>query len=614
MRFSEASVFSVDTETTGLYYPRDKMFGFSVAVPGESIYFDIRQNPGSIDWFNDEISRWNGHRLVNHNISFDYKMMTAAGFKLPIDKLECTTTRACLIDETLLEYSLDFLAKKYLGKKKVEIYDELAKIFGGRPTRNGQIANLQRAHPDLVREYAAVDAELALELWQWQETEIERQGIRRIVDFERRVLPRKLREELRGIRVDTGEAERAMEKLRVQIEIEQRALNELAGCAINVNSSPQIKKLFGPKLVDGVWIADNGAILGSTEKGQPSLDSTVLREMENDERAKKIISVRSLIKTRDTFLAKHVLEHEINGRVYPTINQNKGEGAGTGTGRFSYTDPAMQQIPSRNKKVASIVKPVFLPEEGQIWLSGDMHSFEVRVFAHLVNDSYILGKYRDDPESDFHQMVAEITGLPRNAEYSGQANAKQLNLSMIFNSGNGAIAEKMGMPWEIASFQEKKGGHPAFNFDGTPKMVVYKKAGDEAMAVIEDYHRRLPGVKRLAENAKKIAESFGYVEDYYGRRFRFPHGHKTYKASGISIQMLAAGMNKENHIIVEEALGDDGHLILNTHDSYDMSVREDWQPIWKRVKEHVENSFPWFRVPVILDLNGAGKNWWEAVK
>lgn len=614
MRFSEAEVFSVDTETTGLYYPRDKMFGFSVAVPGESVYFDIRQSPGSIDWFNDEISRWKGRRIVNHNISFDYKMMTAAGFNLPIDKLECTTTRACLIDETLLEYSLDFLAKKYLKRQKVEIYDELAKVFGGRPTRNVQIGNLQHAHPDLVRPYATIDADLALELWWWQETEIDRQGIRKIVDFERSVFPRKLREELRGIRVDVREAERAMHKLGVQIAEEQRILDRLAGHSINVNSSPQVKKLFNPTSVNGVWVADNGTILGTTEKGQPSLDSVILREMENDERAKRIITVRSLIKTRDTFLAKHVLEHEINGRVYPTINQNKGEDGGTGTGRFSYTDPAMQQIPSRNKKVASIVKPVFLPEEGNVWLSGDLHSFEVRVFAHLVNDEYIINKYKEDPESDFHQMVADITGLPRNATYSGQANAKQLDLSMIFNSGNGAIAEKMGMPWEISSFQEKKNGVPVFNADGTPKMVVYKKAGEEAMAVIEEYHRRLPGVKRLAENAKKIAESFGYVEDYYGRRFRFPHGHKTYKASGISIQMLAAGMNKQNHILVEEALGSDGHLVLNTHDSYDMSVQENWKPVWDRVKHHIEGSFPWFRVPVVLDLNGAGKNWWEAVK
>ena len=262
----------------------------------------------------------------------------------------------------------------------------------------------------------------------------------------------------------------------------------------------------------------------------------------------------------------------------------------------------MQQIPSRNKKVAAIVKPAFLPELGEEWVDADMASFEVRVFAHLVKDERIIRQYQEDPESDFHQMVADMTGLPRNATYSGQANAKQLNLSMIFNSGNGAIADKMGMPWDWNSFES--GG----------REIVFKKAGPEAMQVINLYHSRLPGVKSFADRAKAVAEDRGWVRTQFGRRFRFPRGYKSYKASGIIIQMTAADMNKKALVTVEEALGNDGSLLLNTHDSYSMSIGGNPERVFKRVQEAVQDSYPWFRVPIIMELSGIGKNWWDAVK
>ena len=165
----------------------------------------------------------------------------------------------------------------------------------------------------------------------------------------------------------------------------------------------------------------------------------------------------------------------------------------------------MQQIPSRNKKVAAIVKPCFLPDEGQVWVDADMASFEVRVFAHLINNEEIINAYRLEPDLDLHQFVAGLTNLVRNATYSGEPNAKQLNLSMIFNSGNGAIANKMGMPWDWASFL------PRGKKDIPENYITYKKAGIEAERIIAKYHRRIPGVKKLADGCKRKAESRGYI-------------------------------------------------------------------------------------------------------
>ncbi len=594
--------FGYDTETTGLDYPVDKAFGFSVATPdGKKEYYDIRQEPNSIEKINRQVRSYNG-TIICHNASFDYRMSHTAGIFLPIHRLDDTVIRATQINEHEFSYALDDLGKKYLNKEKVSaIYGDLAALFGGLATRNVQMPNLQYAPPEMVRPYAEEDPLLALLLWEWQEEEIEKQGLRSICEFERDKMSTFIRAEMRGIKVNLDYAEEAMDAITPLIEKEQQKLNKIVGWDFNPNSSPQIKKIFEPKQNEaGTWVANDGTPVGTTASGSPSLKADYLREMAHPA-ASSILNIRSLIKTRDTFLLKHVIGHAHDGRVFPTINQSKGEEGGTSTGRLSYQGPALQQIPSRNKKVAAVIKPCFLPEEGQIWVDADMASFEVRIFAHLINNPEIIQAYLDNPGLDLHQFVADISGLVRNAEYSGQPNAKQLNLSMIFNSGPGAIAHKMGMPWAWESFTARSGD-----------LITYRKPGEEAKAVIDKYHRRIPGVKELANGCKAKAEDRGYIYTYTGRRLRFPRGYKSYKASGLLIQATAADINKENWRIIEQVLGDEGKILLNTHDSYSMSIDENWKPVYEKVRKELER--PVLRVPLKVDLSGAGRNWWEALQ
>jgi len=603
-QLSKYPVIAIDTETTGLSWPTDRAFGFSLAAPdGTSCYHDVRHEPGRAGDLNFEMSSYAG-RIVFHNASFDIKMLDSIGVYVPLHLADDTVIRACLLNEHEQSFSLDYLCEKYLGEGKEDIYPALAKLFGGRATRGVQMKNLHRAPPEVVAPYAMKDAALTLALWQWQEAEIEKQGVQSIMDFERQVMVPLIKAEMRGIRVDTKLAEKAMAKLTLEIDERQRELDKLVNRELNVNSPKQVKEVFSPKKDEyGDWKTDSGFLLESTETGNPSVDAEALRSMEGDRRAELILDVRSTIKTRDTFLAGHVLGHAVDGRVYPSINQNKGEDSGTGTGRLSYTGPAMQQIPSRNKKVAAIVKPVFLPDEGRQWMSLDMNSFEVRVFAHLINNERINAAYAKNELSDFHQMVADLTGLVRNATYSGQPNAKQLNLSLLFNSGNGAIADKMGMPWEWNSFS-KEG-----------KVFRYKKAGPEAEAVIAEYHMKIPGVKDLAERAKRAAEAHGYVQTKHGRRLRFPRKFKTYKASGLAIQATAADLNKEMWLLCDRMSSEyGGHLIMNVHDSYELDVRigADSEAIRNMLQGEIRKVAPWFRIPLVVDLNGIGANYWDA--
>lgn len=595
----------LDTETTGLNWPVDWMFGFSIAQQDWSEYYDVRRDPKSIDWLSDQLDGFKAE-VIMHHASFDYKMLTSGGVAVPIDNIRDTVIMACIIDEHMRSYQLDDLAWKFLGKKKeTEIYKQMAKLFGGLATRNVQINRIKDAPPEVVRPYARGDAELTLELYRLFLNLIHQDGLVPIYEFETGLLPTFIRNSMHGIRVNLAYAEEAADKLTPILKETQDKLNKLAGTEINTNSAPQIKKMFKPEEIGGEWYVGDTKI-GCTPKGGPSLGAEYLRAMD-DPRAGLIQEVRSLIKTQDTFLRGHILAHSHDGRVYPNINQMKGEDGGTGTGRLSYTNPAMQQIPSRNKAIAAIIKPCFLPDEGQVWVDADKASFEVRVFAHLINNPIVLQVYADNPELDFHQYVAELTGLVRNAEYSGQPNAKQLNLSMIFNSGNGAIAEKMGMSWEWKKFL------PKGKLDIEENWVRYKKAGAEAERTIAQYHKRIPGIKELAKKCKQVAERRGWVDTATGRRLRFPHKRKSYSASGLLIQATAADWNKQNWKMIEEELDGVGRLILNTHDSYGMSMPVEWQPHYERVKNRIEG-MERSRVPLILELSGVGNNWWLSLQ
>lgn len=591
--------FAYDTETTGLHYPVDKAFACSIAVPGDSWYFDFRRQPKAIDWLNDTFRHLSNSRIICHNASFDASMSAVAGIHLPLDALDCTIIRACLINEHEASifpwnrgrkpggYSLDYLCRKYIKKKKLEI----------------DHANIADLPYEEVKEYAVEDAILALELWEWQQQEIERQNLQRITEFERSRMPELIGSQMQGIRVDLDYAEEAMDKMTPLITQKQAQMDQLAGWNFNVNSGPQVIKLFEPTKTNGAWYVGRTKI-GTTKKGNPSFGKEYLVDLADvDPRARMIMEIRSALKTRDTFLAKHVLEHAVNGRVYPTINQTAGERGGTRTGRLSYVDPAMQQIPSRDKATAAIVKPCFLPDLDQLWLDFDLNSFEVRIFAALAGmyNDYLVKVYQDNPRLDFHQWVAELTGLIRNAEYGGQPNAKQLNLSMIFSQGAGATAHKMGLHTTDAEFEDEYG-----------VKIKYQRAGDDAYRIIDQYHAKVRGVRELASKARTISERRGYLRTKYGRHIRFPKRYKSYKASGLLIQATSADINKENWGLISSALDGRGRIVLNTHDSYSMSVqREGLRQTMKDVKGAVEREF--LGIPLLLDYNGVGPNWWSAL-
>lgn len=612
-------IYCIDVETTGPKWTTDRVFGVAVAhpvdvaqlladpagAPVRSEYFDVRANPGRYHQLADDVRNTNA-RLVNHNVKFDLHMLANDGVRPDPATAECTMIRASLIDEHLMSYSLDSLATKYLGMAKAaDIYPALADLFGGRPTRNAQMPNLHRAPAGLVEPYARRDAELALRLWAWQEAEIDRQRLRDVYRLECRLFPHVFRMERHGIRVDADLASTRAEQMDVEHGRLVGQLRDIAGFDVNPSSPLDMHKLFAPRKDGAGWVAADGTRLESTAGGKASINADALERMRHPAAA-TILRMRKIVRTKDTFIRGHVLGYEHNGRVHPNINQVKGdETGGTGTGRLSYVEPALQQIPSRDVATAELVRPIFLPDDGQGWSYGDLDQHELRIFHHYVNNPRIIRAYQGNPDLDGHGIVAELTGLPRNAPKSGGANAKQMNLGMVFNMGGGAMAEQMGMSYTVETFTNRNGD-----------VHEYKKPGPEAQAIIDRYYEMVPGVKELAHKASSIAKTRGYVRTLFGRHIRFPGKQFTHKASGLVYQGTSADLNKDNIIRICEYLAAEcpnASLLLNIHDEYSVSIPPGADHHLHELKRLVQNR-PEIRVPIRIDFSFPAANWWLATK
>lgn len=592
----------IDTETTGLYWWKDKVFGIALSTEDSATwYWDIRSRPEVVQWLNDLIKSSPNCKWVGHNLKFDYHFLRESGILLPDDRIDCTMTRAALINEHEPTYELDFLARKYAGTRKdSEIYEEMATLFGGRPTRNAQMPNISRAPEDMVARYAKQDVLATLKLYQWQETQIG--DLAKVHDLERRLMPVIIRMEEGGVRVDVDKAEEAVRRLTVRIETEHAALNKLAGFEVNPNPSGSITKLFEPKLGgDGEWYLNDGTRADKTEGGKASINAECLRRMKHPA-AKMILDLRKMLKTRDTFLSGHILGHHNDGIIHCNYNQTKNDAeAGTGTGRLSITNPALQQIPSRDKEIKSVVRPIFLPDEGASWLGMDWSQFEFRVANHYGQVPAIIQAYRDNPNLDFHQLVSDMTGIPRNAQYAGGPSSKAINLGLAFNMGAGRLAQEIGLPYTEEVMQDGR---------------VFAKPGPEAMAIFDKYHAANPGMRNMQQKASAIARERGYVQTMMGRRIRFPGGQFVHKASGLIYQGTSADAMKVKLIQLDEYLTrtDSGRLLLSVHDEVGISIEKDADP--KPIADiytcfdGVECEMK-FRVPITCDW-GVGTDWYAA--
>lgn len=597
-------IISLDYETTGLKYwdPDFRVFGVGIATGNDSWYWDIRDTPNVVQWVRDTIQ---GRTVVAQNAQYEYQCSRVLGADPRLTNWYCTMVAECLIDEHHLTYDLASIAKyRNVDSQKTQILEEIRAAMGWRDSRE-VLSRLSEVPPAIVARYGASDASDALLIYRAQQPEIAKQDLHRVLRLEQDVMPVLADMSWTGVRVNLEAAHAAIPRLDEQEGVLQAEINEIAGGKFNVNSSPQVRAFFKPEPISKFqWRLLDGTLVGPTKGGKgPSLDQNVMRTIKHP-LAEKILALRKTIKLRDTFIRGHVIgSADGDAYVHTQFNQTRNDAdAGTVTGRLSSTDPALQQITKRDKVNAAILRAMFLPDAGDEWLCADYSQVDFRCAAHLINDQSVIDAYAQDPSLDYHQIVSDMTGIPRNATYAGAPNTKQINLGLAFGAGAGKLAFMMGMPYDI---KESRG-----------KMQYVP--GQSATDVFNLYHKKLPGVKEFMKKAEAVAKETGYVRTATGRRLRFPTG--AHKAAGLLYQAYAADLHKIGLVEVDALIRGESlpaRLLMSCHDEIGVSMKQDEEVKNLIVKHYTnfnnENSVVKMRVPITAS-GDFGHNWYEASK
>ena len=575
-----------------------EVVGYAIAVPGWKGYFPVNHvGGGNLD--RRILNKWlkkvfeSPADKIMHNAQYDLGWIRAMGFEVK-GKVIDTMMTAALIDENRFSYSLNALCYEYLGKTKSEkTLVEAAREFGVDP--KGEMYKLPAMY---VGPYAEVDAEITLELWHYFKTLLNREELWEIWELETALLPCLVEMTMNGIKVDLDRAERTKQELIKREKGALKKLKDLTGIKVEIWAAASIAKAFDKA----------GLTYPKTEKGSPSFTKNFLNE-HSSELAKLIVEARDLNKMQGTFIDS-ILRYVHKERIHSHINQVRSDDGGTVSGRISMNNPNLQQIPARHPELGPMIRSLFLPDK-KYWCSIDFSQQEPRILTHYakIYGDYqnvpmpgapeFVTEYTENPDADFHSMVAEMADIPRKQ-------AKTLNLGLMYGMGVKKMCVELGMD------------------------------EDAAKSLIDQYHSRVPFVKMLTKGVQKKLDdprSSGSIRSLKGRKCRFDlwepatfemhkalpreeaiaaHGPTTrlkraytYRALNRLVQASAADQVKASMLAVYQA----GYTpMLQVHDELAFSV--DTLEEAKKLEEIMINAIE-LVVPSKCDIE-LGPSWGEA--
>ena len=456
-----------------------EVVGIAVAVPGRKFYFPIAHGSGpnmnrkkTLEWFKDVCE--SDAIKIFHNAMYDVCWIKSMGLKIQ-GQIVDTMIAASLIDENRFRFDLNSLSWDYLGHGKNEAaLNEEAKSRGLDPK-----ADMWQLPAMYVGSYAEKDAELTLELWQIFKKELLHQDVESIFELETDLFPCLVDMRFLGVRVDVERAHKLKQQLTLQEETLLHQIKKETGVDVQLMAARSVAKVFD-KL---------GLTYERTAKSQaPSFTKNFISNHEHPV-VRMIAQAREVNKAHTTFIDT-IIKHEHKGRIHADINQIRSDQGGTVTGRFSYSNPNLQQLPARNKDLGPMIRSIFIPEKGHRWGSFDYSQQEPRLVVHYaalhkfpsVND--VIDNYENDTSTDFHQVVADMAKIPR-------SQAKVINLGLFYGMGKAKLQAELGV------------------------------SKDKAVELFDQYHAKVPFVKQLMNSASNRAQERGQIRTLLGRLCRF---------------------------------------------------------------------------------------------
>ena len=567
-----------------------EVVGIAVAVEGWCGYYPIAHDtPPNMDknivtkWLKDQCS-YHDKNYIFHNAFYDVGWLRAMGVDIK-GKIIDTLIAAPLVDENRFRFDLNSLTKDYLKESKSETFlREAAKEWSVDP--KAELWKLPASH---VGEYAEQDAAVTLRLWHHLRKEITANNLLNIFELETDLFPVLFDMKQKGVRVDLDKAEKIKNDLWSQEKKLRKEIQKLSGHFVEVWSAASVAKAF-----DALKIKYD-----RTPTGQPKFDKNFLSTHDSP-LAKMVVNEREINKARTTFIDT-IVKHSHRGRIHAEIHQMRSDDGGTVTGRFSYSNPNLQQIPARHAILGPLIRSIFIPEKDHEWGIFDYSQQEPRIVVHYASMKNFTGAdkfvdaYRDDETTDFHKMVSEIADIPRKK-------AKTINLGLFYGMGKGKLMSQLGINLE------------------------------DATEMLANYNERVPFVKQLMNDTMNKAGKKGYLSTIEGRRCRFElyeptneWGQKalpfkeakdeygehmikrawTYKALNRLIQGSAADQTKKAML----ELSKEGYLShIQVHDELDFSVATEKDK--SKIKEIMEHAVK-LEVPSKVDVE-CGDSWGDA--
>lgn len=559
----EADFVAFDTETNTLkMYGNEhaRSNGFSLCVKRGEEYFHDYFPVSHIDGPNlpqeyvaELLGLVNDKIMIMHNTIFDLKSNELMGGRQP-DMFIDTLKLAHLHDENALSYELDQCLLRYLGRKgkvmSVEFKEYLALVgWNGMDFDN-------------IREYASYDAKETYLLWEkliqllrkepsvskyWKEIEVP--------NFKTLISMKEW-----GVRVNIPLAKEMEAKGR---EIMAGIESDLGMKFEGTGSRKNIQNLF--------WEELGLPIILNPKTKKPTLDKKVMEryetilERKGDPTAAKVLEFRGWQKSVSSFYLPYQELVDFDGRIRTDFKPH-----GTVTGRYSSSNPNLQQIPKESDKPWNgQVKECFMPEDGYELWEYDYSQLEFRLSASYAQEPKLLEAFNDDSRDIFDEMALDL-GLTRQQ-------CKTLTYSIMYGAGTTRI------------------------------MDVFGYSQDKARDTINSWYGNYPGVRRASQATKDAAIRNGKVEIWSGRyrHFKFPkqESHKAYnsKVQGGAADIVKVVMNKINQELPEL------RMILQVHDALWFEIPKGQHSIYHpQIVSIMENPIPQDRVHFKTDYKRVG--------
>ncbi len=557
--------------------------GVSVATEDRAWYFPIRHeyepqqhlnmDPQHVfNWLSDQLDGTH-MPVVGANLLYDLEVLRAEGVRLGKHKWLDVQYAEPLLDESARTYNLDVIARKYLktGKQSPTLYDWCAKSFGGEADST-QRKNIWRSPPTLTGPYAESDALLPVDILDLQRIKLAEEGLTDLFDLESRLIPLLLDMRFKGVRIDEDKANKTALWLRDKAREAQSQIPD-----VDVWSNDSVARAFEKA----------GLEYARTEAGNPSFTKVFLESIAHlHSLAASVLDVRLYEKAANPFVESYLLGNIHNGRVHCQFHPLRSDTYGTVAGRFSSSNPNLQNIPSRHKVIGPMLRSLFIPEDGCRWKRADYSQVEFRLLAHHAigkGSEELRERYRSDPNTDFHQltidMVNTITGI-----LLERTPSKNINFGKVYGMGREKTKKSLGVSEELAN------------------------------RFYDAYEEALPCVKQTARSATRLGTRRGYIKTVLGRRRRFANEDEARTALNNCLQGSSADILKKSMVTCYEAglFEITGTPHLTVHDELDWSDDQtpEAQEAFDEVKHVMETCVP-LRVPLRVDFS-EGNNWAEA--